>query len=257
MVWRHRAGLVGRGAKAALAVLPKHWGKITAAAVLIMAWSPPTYRLAVDRLPSAYYKVASLGNPPRWDSLTAYNIDFDPVDTGSRATRITAFLGARDQFARLGTSDYIPGRGDPRIARIEAPGTNWEGSACLLVDEVLLRAVDRWASAKRDASGRISRDRGLVEYEFESVAVDPADTPLSAMTASEIAATYGTAQRYRDALNRALFKDSCIGPASPQLQQRLSAVADSPEPSDGRVKLCPRVEVWFYGSVAPCSLRPF
>jgi hypothetical protein len=250
--------VVARGAKAALTFFASHWGKIAAATVLVMVWSPSTYRLAIDRLPSAYYKVASLGNPPRWDSLPSYNIDFAPVDNGNRRDRVKAFIEARDQIVRLGGNLYIPGRGDPRSDGIERPGKTWEAPACLLVDEVLFRAVDRWAYAKRDANGGIARDEGgRIELDFDNVPIDPELTPIAVMTASQIKATYGGAERYVAGLNRGLVKQSCIGPGSSTLEDRLLALESDPSAADKREPLCPRVEVWFYGAVAPCSIRPF
>ena len=260
--WRQAARKALGPAKRAATFVFTHWAWFAAAIVLVMVWSPPVYRYAIDRLPSAYYKVGSLGNPPRWTDMPGYNIDFAPIDAGNRGDRVAALIGARNEIARLGEDVYIPGRGDPRAGGIEAPGKTWEAPGCLLVDDVLFRAVHRWARFGLDADGKVKMVDGTPEYEFDTAPIDrpggPVSSPVSvtAMTAAEIRARNWTAADYLAALNRALPAEKCLQPNSKALETALDRAVEQGD-ARARVPVCPRVEVWFYGSVAPCSIRPF
>lgn len=253
--------------RACLTFLTDHWAKLIAAVVILMAFSPPFYRWSIDRLPSAYYKVGSLGNPPNYLDLVGWNIDYAPIDSGNRIDRIDALINAKDKIARLSDKDaYIPGRGDPRYSQDEAPGKTWEAPSCMLIDEVLFRGMKRLARYSRDGGGAAEMQDGKPVLIYDSLPFDAdlsADqpAPITAVTTRELKARYRSSPisvRWLADLHRRLGDKDCLKPDSEALHAELAKLERVGTAMQLRqLPVCPRIEIWFYGSVAPCSIRPF
>lgn len=203
---------------------------------------PSLYGSAVRWLPHSYYLVGSLGQPPTYDALSAWNIDLPAVDTGAAFQRRERLIASLHAVVRLrGEGKYIPGHADPFEGAASPAGKEWERDTCLFVDDVRFVARQRFAIPKKTTKGT-TKDLEIVDRPYPFTI---AGKPVPALRAISAAALLDETPDHLPASAAALLTAKMKAAGLAQMCQ-----------SDAPGEVCPRIQIWLYGVPAACSTGP-
>lgn len=239
---------------------------------------PNLYWDAIAMLPQSYYKIGSVGGADgTFSKFTAWNVNLDAVDDYQGAERLRRLMDNPVRIARLDKDNSVPGRSDPRSGGDELPGRTWEGDKCLFINDILLRAVKGIGTAAEEA------DHVVAVAEKHPTSQKDGKQPSGADTSPSVTVAWSpvlddTKHRDGDAAYLAItvlelksdmerhkiegkVSDYFVGKVRAALaaRQQLALGGGNVPACKAKVvgQVCPRIELWAKGTVAPCTIRPF
>lgn len=203
-----------------------HWKAVGSAAIVVAVFVPGPYRWFIDLLPTAHYYLGDFADPPAFIDRPVWKIELQNVEQAPPAEQLDRLLSSFGRLAHLPDSTpYVPAHNAASEQSQEAVALEWSGKQCLYIKDVELVLMDETIANGRSYS---SIDPEGPRGPHGAVGMPASELKRRAANGASRAATYLA------------------------LLPSRAKTGDCRQTGEG--KACPRIAVWAYGSLVPCSL---